>query len=334
MKTIAVIGALGVDHIMIVPRFPKTGESIRASHSEKALSGKGANTALSTYRSCHHKASLGRGDGAIRVKMIGKASKDHYGEGLKKRLLENDIDVSGLKEVPSLSSSKRVVMINEETHDSRCVFSPGTTAAWKKEDFSYPEQFGGEEWPNLIVAQMEIDKEVVETMIETAGHAGIPFCLNAAPASPTNPELYRFITHLVVNEFEAAIMSGRMPDNVTESTWPSIAQDFLNVGVENVVITLGAKGAFYADKKVSGHCAGYPVSVVNTTGAGDTFTGAYAADYVRQISSASGEWDIESAVVRANKAAAISVGRMGAQGHIPWADEIDQFDIMAEMTFD
>ncbi|UQC91394.1 ribokinase [Colletotrichum lupini] len=181
---------------------------------------------------------------------------------------------------------------------------------------------------------MEIDKEVVETIIETASHAGIPFCLNAALASPINPELYRFITHLVVNEFEAAIMSGRMPDNVTESTWPSIAQDFLNVGVENVVITLGAKGAFYADKKVSGHCAGYPVSVVNTTGAGDTFTGAYAADYVRQISSASGEWDIESAVVRANKAAAISVGRMGAQGHIPWADEIDQFDIMAEMTFD
>ncbi|KAJ0308701.1 hypothetical protein COL516b_003246 [Colletotrichum fioriniae] len=63
-------------------------------------------------------------------------------------------------------------------------------------------------------------------------------------------------------------MSGRMPDNVTESTWPIIAQDFLKVGPGNVVITLGAKGAFYADTKVSGHCAGYPVPVMNTTGAG------------------------------------------------------------------
>ncbi|KXH32691.1 hypothetical protein CNYM01_08699 [Colletotrichum nymphaeae SA-01] len=319
---------------MIVPRFPKTGESMKASHSEKALGGKGANTALSTYRSCHNKASLGRGDGDIRVKMIGKAANDHYGEAVTQKLIKNGIDVSGLKEVPSLPSSKRVVMIEEATHESKCVVSPGVTAAWKKKDFSYPEQFGAEKWPNLIVAQMEIDKEVVETMIHTAGHAGIPFCLNAAPASPINPQLYSFITHLVVNEFEAAIMSGRMPDNVTESTWPSIAQDFLNVGVENVVITLGAKGAFYANSKASGHCAGYPVSVVNTTGAGDTFTGAYAADYVRQISSPSGQWDIVSAVVRVNKAAAIFVGRMGAQGHIPWADEIDQFDMMAEMTLD
>ncbi|KAK0381148.1 hypothetical protein CLIM01_01505 [Colletotrichum limetticola] len=319
---------------MIVPRFPKTGESIRASHSEKALGEKGANTALSTYRSCHHKASLGRGDGAIRVKIIGKAGKDHYGKTLIQKLLENGVDVSSVKVVPSLLSSKRVVMVEEATHESRCVVSPGATAAWKRKDFSYPEQFGDGEWPNLIVAQMEIDKEVVETMIHRAGHAGIPFCLNAAPRSPINPELYSFITHLVVNEFEAAIMSGRMPDNVTESTWPSIAQDFLNVGVENVFITLGAKGAFYANSKASGHCTGYPVSVVNTTGAGDTFTGAYAADYVRQISSPSGQWDIESAVVRANQAAAIAIGSPGAQGYIPWADEIDQFDMMAEMTFD
>ncbi|KAG7039196.1 ribokinase [Colletotrichum scovillei] len=100
-KTIAVIGALGVDHIMIVPHFPKTGESIRASHSEKALNGKGANTALSTYRSCHYEESLGRGDGAIRVKMIGKAGDDTYGGYLIAKLLENDIDISGVESAGS-----------------------------------------------------------------------------------------------------------------------------------------------------------------------------------------------------------------------------------------
>ncbi|KAK1449307.1 hypothetical protein CMEL01_08622 [Colletotrichum melonis] len=333
MKTIVVIGALGVDRIMIVPRFPKTGESTEASHSEKSLGGKGANTALSTYRSCHNKPSLDAGDGAIRVKMIGKAGDDHYGVTLIQELLENDIAISGVAVVPRLPSNERFVMIDGETHESRCVFSPGATAAWKREDFSYCEQFGGDEWPHLIVAQMEIDKKVVETMIHTAGEAGIPFCLNATPASPIEPLLYRLITHLVVNESGAATLLDCTRDEVEEDR-PKAAQRFLDLGVENVVITLGVKGAYYANAEVSGHCAGYPVRIIDTTGADDVFTGAYASDYVRQMSSPSGEWDIESAIVRANKAAAISIGKMGAQGHIPWADEIDQFDMMAEMTFD
>ncbi|KAK1711189.1 hypothetical protein CaCOL14_010497 [Colletotrichum acutatum] len=219
---------------------------------------------------------------------MGKAGNDHYGKTLIQKLLENDIDVSGVKEVSSFLPSKRVVMIDKETHESRCVVSPGATAAWTKEDFSYPGQFGGDEWPNLIVAQMEIDKEVVETMIYTAGEAGIPFCLNAAPASPINPALYRFITHLVVSESGAAILLDFTKDKV-DKDFPKTAQRLLSLGFENVVITLGAKGAYYADAKLNGHCAGYPVQVMDTTGASDAFTGAYAADYVRQMSSSSGE---------------------------------------------
>lgn len=88
----------------------------------------------------------------FRVKMIGKAGNDQYGEALEKKLFENDIDISGVNVVPNLSSSKRVVMIDEETHESRCVVSLGAIAAWKKEVFSYAEQFGGDEWPDLIVA--------------------------------------------------------------------------------------------------------------------------------------------------------------------------------------
>ncbi|KAF4781106.1 putative ribokinase protein [Colletotrichum scovillei] len=274
--------------------------------------------------------------------MIGKAGDDTYGGYLIAKLLENDIDISGVEVAPYLPSNERVVMIDEETHESRCVFShvsQGATAAWKKKDFSYPEQFGDGEWLDLIVAQMEIDKKVVETMIETAGHADIPFCLNAAPASPINPTPYQLITHLVVNESGAAILLDCTEDEV-EVDCPKAAKRFLNLGVQNVVITLGAKGAYYANAKVSGLCAGYAVPVLDTNGAGltqvlsNTFTGAYAADYVRQISSPSGEWDIESAVVRANQAAAISIGSAGAQGHIPWANEIDLFDMMAEMTLD
>ncbi|CAF3523416.1 unnamed protein product [Fusarium graminearum] len=98
-----------------------------------------------------------------------------------------------------------------------------------------------------------------------------------------------------MNESETAIMSGRRRDDLT------IAQEFLNLGVANVVISLGAKGAFYTNAQGYGHCPAYDVKVEDTTGAGST-------------------------VIRANKAAAITIQSLGAQNGIPWSDEIERFD--------
>lgn len=102
------------------------------------------------------------------------------------------------------------------------------------------------------------------------------------------------------------------------------------MSIANVVITLGSNGAFYANTRESGHCRAFDVKVRDTTGAWyisfrllifhayfltvlirDTFTGAYASDSLRQ--NAKGTWDIKSAVVRANKAAAITIQTVGAQ---------------------
>ncbi|KAH7160151.1 Ribokinase-like protein [Dactylonectria estremocensis] len=145
------------------------------------------------------------------------------------------------------------------------------------------------------MAQMEIDK-VVETMIETAGNADIEFCLNAAPATPIDEHFCQHITHLLVNESEAAIMSGRERN-------------------EN------SKGAFYANATGDDHRPAFDAKVEYTTGARDTFTGAYSSDYVHQ--KANSAWDIKTAIFRANKAAAITIQTVGAQHSIPWADEID-----------
>lgn len=105
-------------------------------------------------------------------------------------------------------------------------------------------------------------------MIETAGRANIGFCLNAAPTTPVGKHCYKNLTHLLVNESEAAIMSGRDREEVNEETWPIIAQEFLSLGVKNAVITLGAKSAFYANASASGHSPAFDVEVKDTTGAG------------------------------------------------------------------
>ncbi|OBS29581.1 hypothetical protein FPOA_03518 [Fusarium poae] len=343
-KTIAVIGGLDADLIMITSRIPDPGESVLASHFEESLGGKGANSAIATFRTCHDKFSqkhvfldfkgasgdiedahsasqshaavtkqeINTGSDAeiIRVKMIGAVGDDEYGEKFIAELSKNGVDVSGIITVPDTRSSICFVTVDDLTRENRCLFTQGATATWKEKDFLKPEQLGGGIRPDLVIAQMEIDEHVVETMLETAGNASIDFCLNAAPASPIDKHLYRHVTHLLMNESEAAIMSGRDRDEVKQDTWLTIAKEFLNSGVANVVITLGAKGAFYANAEGNGHCPAYDVKVEDTTGAGDTFTGAYASDYLRQKDK--GTWDIRSAVVRANKAAAITIQGLGA----------------------
>lgn len=269
-QTIAVIGGLDADLIMVASRIPNRGESVLANEYLEALVGKGANSAIAAYRTCHKKPLEDERttENNIQVKMIGAVGDDRYGENFIFELNKNGVDVSGIVVVPNMPSSICFVMVEHLTRENRCLFTLGATAIWKKEDFMNVEQLGGGIRPDLVVAQMEIDKEVVETMIETAGKAGIEFCLNAAPATSIGERFYRHLTHLLVNESEAAIMSGRHRDEVTEETWPIIAQEFLNRGVKNVVITLGTKGAFYANATESDHCPAFNVKVEDTTGAG------------------------------------------------------------------
>ncbi|EFY91841.1 ribokinase [Metarhizium acridum CQMa 102] len=298
-KTIAIIGGSDADLIMIANRIPNRGESVLASQYLEALGGKGANSAIATYRTCHKKSlqkkSCFDGDD-IQFKMIGAVGDNRY--------------------VPNTRSSICFVIVEDLSRENRCLFTLGATATWKKEDFIHAEQLGGGIRPHVVVAQMEIDNEVVESMLATA-----------APASPISKRLYRHVAHFLVNESEAAVMSGLDRDEVNQDTWPIIAQGFLNRGVANVVITLGAKGAFYANNtRGSGHCPAFDVKVKDTTGAGDTFTGPYASDYLRQ--KAKGTWDIKSAVIRANKAAAITIESVGTQDGIPWSDEMNSFDAL------
>lgn len=162
-------------------------------------------------------------------------------------------------------------------------------------------------------------------MIETAKEAGVDVLLNPAPAVPLPDDVFRNLGHLIINESEAAILTSRKVEEVEDESfnWEVVGDEFLKRGVRNVVITLGAKGAFWAcesegGKRKSGYVAAEKVSrVVDTTAAGDTFVGAYAVNIVN------GKGDMEEVVRLACRAAGRTVEREGAQSAIPWADEVD-----------
>lgn len=290
-KTISVLGGLDYDLIMLANRIPDSGESLPAIQYLEALGGKGANAAIATCRACRKQPTLptnaqkpatpvdeARSDTLsaksdsdspqIEVKMVGAVGDDNYGQRFYGELARNGIDVSGIVTVPNCQTSICFVMVEDYTRENRCLFTLGATASWRREDFKKPEQLGHGMKPDLCVAQMEIDKGVVEQMIETAGKAKIDFVLNAAPAYPIDKGVYRWITHLLVNDSEAATMSGKDLAEVNSDSWDSICQEFLDLGVENVVITLGSKGAYYANAEQRGRAVAYQVDVVDTTGAG------------------------------------------------------------------
>ena len=153
-------------------------------------------------------------------------------------------------------------MVKHHTCENRCLFTPGANAVWRKEHFLRPEDLGN---ANLGIAQMEIEKEVVEQILTTTGQAGVEIVINAALAQRIEERVWKWVSHLLVSESEAGVMSGR---DVNEDTWSVICQVFLDRGVKNVVITLGTKGAYYATAMERGRCLGYKVGVVDTTGTG------------------------------------------------------------------
>jgi ribokinase len=157
--------------------------------------------------------------------------------------------------------------------------------------------------------------------------------LNPAPATKLPDSLYPEITHLILNETEAAILSGRPQNSVSVSSdLDTIAAEFIEKGVANFVITLGKDGVFYQtvtrsrQKQPGKRIPAIKTKVVDTTAAGDTFVGAYAVRIASAMSGSSmndGEI-IDEAVAFAIRAAGKTVEKEGAQKSIPWLDRIPQ----------
>ena len=255
--------------------------------------------------------------------MIGAVGSDEFGPRLISGLEKDGIETSRVNVVDSQTTGVAVILVEELSGENRILLSPGANHSLQSEDFTNVKSLGVEK-PELVILQLEIPLKTVFSIIRTAKKADIAVLLNPAPAVELPTEVLKDIDHLIVNESEAAILSG--PDsasfNEKDMDWGLITDGFLRKGVKNVVVTLGSKGA-YASKKIGRGImveASKVVKVVDTTAAGDTFVGAYAVEAVRVHAD---EWDMEGAVKWACRAAGRTVEKKGAQSAIPWANEVE-----------
>ena len=157
--------------------------------------------------------------------------------------------------------------------------------------------------PSFVDVVTEVAKNMV---IEKCYEAGVPVMLNPAPVAPVPPELLAKVTYLTPNEHEAAILFAGQGK-----------ADILGRNQGKVIMTLGSKGVAYAEKGQVYNVPGFKVQPVDTTGAGDTFNGAFA------VARANGK-NMYDSISFANAAAALSVQKLGAQGGMPYLNEVEE----------
>jgi ribokinase len=298
---LVVVGSSNMDLVVRSPRIPVSGETILGGDFLMVPGGKGANQAVAI-------AKLG-----ARAVFVARLGDDVFGRTSLENFKKERVDTRYVTLTPGVPSG--VALINvDAVGNNAIVVAPGANAKLSPDDV-YRAQ-AEITAAGAVVAQLEVPLTTVQCAAELAHQAGVKFVLNPAPAQKLAPALLSLVTVLTPNEIEAQILTGI---TVVDPESASAAADrLLEAGVESAIITMGAKGFLLAEASRREHIAAEKVNVVDTTAAGDAFTGSLA------VGVAQGHSLYDSAVL-ANRAAALSVTRMGAQPSMPTMDEVRNF---------
>ncbi|KAF2279984.1 ribokinase-like protein [Westerdykella ornata] len=316
---ISVIGSLNVDLVTRTQRVPVGGETLTSESFSIGYGGKGANQAVACARLSRTQSQALNGEASdIEVRMVGAVGDDEFSPGFLESLRKDGVRTEMVEVLKGKKTGVAVIIVETGTGENRILVSPGANGEVPVQDLVVGDE-------GLVLFQLELPLEVVLHNMRIAREKGVEVIINPAPAVPLPEEAYKGLGHLLVNETEAAILSGI--DNPTN--WDEVAAVFISRGVKNVVITLGGEGVYYQTEKR--HAQSKPgtlvparkVKVVDTTAAGDTFTGAYSVAVARWKSGPEAtEFDLDAAVAYANRASSMTVQKQGAQSSIPWIDEV------------
>jgi ribokinase len=305
MNKILVIGSSNTDMVIKTDKLPCPGETIVGGTFMVNSGGKGANQAVTAAR-------LG-GD----VTFITKRGNDLFGNKSVGLLMREGIDTQYVKKDMEHPSGVALLNVDSKGRTSG-VTAPGANSHLHPDDI--PENIFEQGRFEILLLQLEIPTTTVEYSALCARKNGMKVILNPAPVQQLSDELYKHIWLITPNENEAEALTGiRVSD---ETSAEAASRVFLVRGVKNVVISMGASGAYVKSQSFTGIIPAVKVKVVDTTAVGDVFNGALS------VALAEGN-DFRSAVIFANKAASISATRMGAQASAPYRKEISELHTYA-----
>lgn len=298
MSTIVVIGSSNTDMVVRTSKFPAPGETIMGGEFFMFSGGKGANQAVAAAR-------MGG-----TVAFIGKTGNDIFGLRAMEELRKEGINTMYTGTASGTASGTALILVDEKG-ENEIVVAPGANDLLTAADIATAAHLLAP--GNVVLLQLEIPLETVLHTAQTAFAAGAKVILNPAPARALPADLFSCLYLLTPNETEVQLLTGV---KVTDRHSAKAAADvLLKAGVRQVIITMGAQGAFFTDGKIELMIPAPSVQAVDSTAAGDVFNGVLATAIAAEEA-----WP--AAIGRACKAAALSVTRMGAQPSMPYLHEI------------
>lgn len=280
MGRIIVFGSINIDYVIEVETYPLPGQTILGQELKYFPGGKGANQAVASAR-------LG-----ANTFMCGAVGDDGAAEFLKKFLKEQGINISLVSEFSGATGTAFITV--DQKGENAIIVTAGANNKTVSSQFA-DFQFEGED---ILICQNEVSSEEVLKSFQRAKKKGVTLIYNPAPAIPVSKKIFELSDYVVVNETEKIFY-----------------KDKLDTSHHVVIETLGKKGVKVTAGEESFEVLGYDVPVVDTTGAGDCFTGALA------FALSQGQ-NLRKAIDFANKSSSIAVQKSGAGVSMPFYDEV------------
>ena len=304
MNSICIFGVFVADLCFFAEKIPVKGETVLGNNHIIGPGGKGSNQAIAAAR-------LGGN-----VNFITKIGKDQNAKMALKLYEEAGINTGSIIQDPNQSTGVAGIMINEKTGDNAINIVPGAAGSISNEDIDNNIEFIKKS--EIFLTQLETPNEVTSYALNRAKETGSITIFNPAPASDIKESDFKCIVYFTPNETEASFYLGKKVESKTEIE--ESAKIFLEKGVKNIIITLGPKGLYFANSEESFFIDVYSLKdkVIDTTGAGDAFNGAFAYALSNKLK-------IKDALEFSNKVAAISTTKAGAANAMPKLDEVEVY---------
>jgi len=296
-----ILGSLNVDTILRIKRVPQPGETLQMNDRSSAAGGKGANQAVAAARA------------GAETSFIGQVGNDDAGKFMIESLKDDQVDTSGINVDSGSGTGSAYIFLDENGQNSILVYGGANQKVTATEVHNGAKQIKN---ADFVVTQFETPQLAAIEAFKLAKEAGAMTILNPAPASEMLPELLELSDIVIPNETESASLTGI--EVTDEASMMANAAEFEKMGVKNLIITVGSKGAFYSTEDGRhDFVPAFKVKAIDTTAAGDTFIGALSSQLKTDLS------NIKEALTFAQRASSITVQRLGAMPSIPTKAEIE-----------
>lgn len=291
MNTITNIGSISVDNTVITTKRPKAGETVVGTACYTTPGGKGANQAVA--------ASLLGGN----VRMIGAVGNDANGMHAMENLKKNNVDTENITVLDGIDTGTAYITVADG--DNSIVIIPGANKLLTPDIVKKSENVLLQS--SLIMTQLEIPMDTIFYIADLCHSRNIPLLLNPAPAVKLDSDLINKVSWLTPNEHEFITVFDNTDIYFLLKKFP-----------KKLIITQGAKGVSYCDDSLIQNIPAQSFTAVDTTGAGDTFNGAFAV-------AMNNHFAFDKAIEFANIAAGLSITKLGAQSGMPSLNEVYEY---------